>query len=58
MKYLGREFQSNSKIIEAIYDTLKEDHEFKLRVPLMTIIDYKGFRALVYSENSNNNSIK
>jgi hypothetical protein len=53
MKSIGREFMANSKLTDVIYNILKEDHDFKIRVPLMTVIDYKGFRALVYSENSN-----
>ena len=47
-KRLGHEFRANNVMFDVLHYIGKNESEnFSLRVPLMCVIDYKGFRALV-----------
>lgn len=45
-KYYGREFLSMDIIFDTLYLLSKPDSMHKLRVPLSSRVDYKGFRAV------------
>ena len=47
-KSLGHEFRGNTTLFESLYFLGRtQESEFSIRVPLMSLIDYKGFRGLV-----------
>lgn len=47
-KTLGHEFRGNTTLFEKLYDIgSKKKSDLNIRVPLMVIVDYKGFRGLV-----------
>lgn len=47
-KQYGREFLSMDVMFDALFLLSKPEasYQYKLRVPLSALIDYKGFRAL------------
>mmetsp|Transcript_39106 Transcript_39106/g.37432 ORF Transcript_39106/g.37432 Transcript_39106/m.37432 type:complete len:186 (-) Transcript_39106:37-594(-) len=45
-KQYGREFHSLDIMFEVLYLLSKPESDYKLRVPVSALIDYKGFRAL------------
>lgn len=46
-KQFGREFLSLDIIFDALFLTSSVDARHRLRVPMSTLVDYKGFRAIV-----------
>jgi tetratricopeptide (TPR) repeat protein len=47
-KSLGHEFRGNNTLFDVLYFTARTHQTtFNFRVPLMCIVDYKGFRSLV-----------
>ncbi len=47
-KAYGREFLSVDVLFDALFTLNKPKAEHNLRVPLSCLVDYKGFRAIVY----------
>lgn len=45
-KLYGREFLSLDVMFDTLYLLSKSDATHKLRVPLASLVDYKGFRAI------------
>ena len=45
-KQFAREFNSVDLVSDALLFTANVDTKYRLRTPLMTSIDYKGFRAI------------
>ena len=49
-KQFSREFNSVDLVSDALLFTSNVDTKYRLRTPLMTSIDYKGFRAIAVAE--------
>ncbi len=47
-KSYGREFLSLDILFDALYILSKPKADYNLRIPLSCLVDYKGFRVLVY----------
>lgn len=47
-KLFGRQFLSMDVMFDALFLLSKHDSEYKLRVPLSALIDYKGFRCIAF----------
>lgn len=45
-KLYGRQFLSMDVMFDALFLLSKHDSDYKLRVPISALIDYKGFRCL------------
>jgi hypothetical protein len=45
-KLFGRHFLSMDVMFDALFLLSKHDSDYKLRVPISALIDYKGFRCL------------
>jgi hypothetical protein len=45
-KSLNREFQSMNILFDSLFILSKKEDQYRLRVPLSSILDYKGFRCL------------
>lgn len=49
-KLYGRQFLSMDVMFDALFLLSKHDSEYKLRVPLSALIDYKGFRCIAFGQ--------
>ena len=49
-KFYGRQFLSMDTMFEALYLLSRHDAEYKLRVPISALVDYKGFRCLAIGQ--------
>jgi len=49
-KAYGHEFLSMDVMFDALYLLSKHDGKYKLRVPLATLVDFKGFRAVAVGQ--------
>lgn len=49
-KHYGQEFLALDSMFDNLFLLSKLDQNEKLRIPLAVVIDYKGFRGLVYAK--------
>lgn len=56
-KRFGREFLSFDIMFDALFLNSKRDDQLCMRVPLVTLVDYKGFRALCIAHIQIDNSV-
>ena len=49
-KLFGRHFLSMDVMFDALFLLSKHDSDYKLRVPISALIDYKGFRCLAIGQ--------
>ena len=49
-KLYGKQFLSMDIMFDVLFMLSKDDSEHKLRVPISSLIDYKGFRCLAIGQ--------
>jgi hypothetical protein len=49
-KLFGRHFLSMDVMFDALFLLSRHDQDYKLRVPISALIDYKGFRCLAIGQ--------